>query len=427
MTLRIVVALSALLSIAYPTTAEAVEVLRHRLLEAKPQSLRGATSIGDPLPLRLFDDTQFTARLVGLEDSPLNGYVWRGVLENVPGGWAVLVDNQGCMAGTVATGDSFFRILCLGGRTHVIEEVRPPKDFLDDASETAGDLPLDTFELEPATLEPGETAEMDLLVVYSRKAAKDFFRRYDLGDRFSNKNRAIKAYIQLAVAVANTAFLNSEVDIHLRLVKARPIGYRGEVDSSRDLANLRHPDDGVIDKVHRWRDQYGADFVSLVVKEFEEGIGGRAYLVPPSPDAAERLFSVVEYDNLWSFTLAHEIGHNMGLAHDRDNDSTSPFAKAYRYSHGYQDPVGGFVTVMAYFEGCEECLWRIPHFSNRRVTWQGAPTGLPMYQAFCGAGVTSGPRCGRRTGKGNADCARSLNNTREFYAAVLPCKVRCGG
>lgn len=419
--------LAILIFTASLSRADELEILRSRTLTARPGAVRAVTTPGDLLPLRLFDDAQFNARLRSIENSPFNGFVWRGDLDEMPGSWVVLVESGGCLVGTVATGESYYRILCLGDSKHVIEEVRPLRQWIDDAVVVLA-IDSEPFaaqgEVVSEALEPDEMVEMDVLVVYTKKAAKDFFRRYDTG--YSNKNKAIKAFIQLAVAIGNTALENSEVHLRWRLVSAKRVRYKGKVDSSIDLANLRYRNDGELETVHALRDRYGADFVSLVVKEFEPGIAGRAYLSPPGPGARDRMFSVIEYDNLWDTVLAHEFGHNMGLAHDKDNDTSSEAWRSYRYSRGYRDPAAGFRTLMAYRDGCDSCAWKIPHFSNKEVKWQGADSGNPFYAPTCGDGTSTGPKCGRRTGKGKANCALSLNNTREFFAAVTPCKVDCG-
>jgi hypothetical protein len=72
------------------------------------------------------------------------------------------------------------------------------------------------------------------------------------------------------------------------------------------------------------------------------------------------------------FMYAHEIGHNLGCAHDRDNGSTARFT----YSYGLQAPSGAFRTVMAYATGfCYPCT-RVAHFSNPNVTYGGEATGV---------------------------------------------------
>src|SRR5690606_34802249 len=73
-----------------------------------------------------------------------------------------------------------------------------------------------------------------------------------------------------------------------------------------------------------------------------------------------------------SFTLTHEMGHNLGCAHDEATDTTiRPFSfRARGYQQRRSTPL--FHTVMAY--GCNGCL-SIPHFSNPAVNYEGIPTG----------------------------------------------------
>jgi len=407
------------------TGADELEILRSRILKARPETVRATTETGASLPLRLFEDVQVNAILDKIEDNRFNGFVWRGHLDAVPGGWVVLVEDRGCLAGTVVTAESFYRIRCLENGLHAIDELAPPDSYGDDVAVPDWGYPDPFGPLQShATPLGDEIVEVDILVVYTRRAAKKLFRELDTG--YSTKKRAMVSQIKLAVAIANTILENSGVNIRLRLVRARPVKYKATGESSLDLRRLEGSTDGYMEKVHDWRDRYGADVVSMVLEKFESGFSGRGYQVPSDyPWLADWMFSVVSYDALWWYSLAHEVGHNMGLAHDRGNDSSQPDSRSFKYSRGYRDPEGGFLTVMSYREGCSRCRWRIPHFSNKAIRWQGAPTGNPDLPLTCGDGSNTGPRCGRKTGSNKADGARSLNKTRQVYTEIRACEVDC--
>lgn len=424
---HILAALSCFVLMAPSSQADELEILRSRYLQAKPQTIRAVTQPGERLPLRLFDDVQIDATLDSIENDPLNGYVWRGHIEEIPGSWAVLVENKGCIAGTISGVDSYYRIRCLGGGIHAIDEVVPPEPIFDDAVEADswGESYQQVFRGNESNLEDDEIVELDVMVIYTRRAAKKLVKEIDTGH--TRARQAMKSQIQLSVAIANTALENSGVNLRLRLVKSRAINYKASGDSTLDLSYLAKSDDGIIDKVHVWRDRYGADFVSMVLEDFEKGVGARGYFATPDHVQADRLlFSVLRYDLLWWVILAHELGHNMGLAHDRDNDFSSPHSKSYKYSHGHRDPPGGFRTIMSYKKGCDSCRWMLPHFSNKDIRWEGAPSGSPGFQPRCGDGVNTGPKCGRRTGTNKANSALSLNQTRAFFAEIRACQVSCG-
>jgi len=51
---------------------------------------------------------------------------------------------------------------------------------------------------------------------------------------------------------------------------------------------------------------------------------------------------------------------------------------------------------------------------------------LLLLASSLGAGVNTGPGCGRKTGTRKENSARSLNQTRAFYADIRACRVSCG-
>ena len=79
------------------------------------------------------------------------------------------------------------------------------------------------------------------------------------------------------------------------------------------------------------------------------------------------------------FTVAYEIGHNMGADHNlpyaRD-DSGIPYPY-WPYRHGRCDVEGGWATVMSYSDDGAggTCYGGAPRLSSPNLTWEGRPTG----------------------------------------------------
>ncbi len=435
-TLGIVWLASLAVSLQLATTALAAdaEVLRSRYLNARPEAIRAAGSVGQRLRLRLFEDADLIAIADDVRSDRFNGYVWRGRLENVEGSMAVFVVDNDCIAGSVVAARTSYRIRCLGSGLHAIDEViaRIPEknDVLPDP------IPQSFRVIDPQAESDSEVGasieaqaaeavtEIDLLAVYTRRSARRLVREVSPGS--GSAKRAMRSQIRLAVAIANASLENSDAKIRIRLVKIRQVGFRASGTAGWDLSRIYLTDDGIMDQIHVWRDRYGADFVVTVLDKFDPGLAGIAYLVTPRhDDPASLTFSAVKYDALWWTALAHEIGHSMGLAHDKQNDQSTASGRAFVYSRGYRDARGGFRTVMAYKRGCASCQWIIPHYSNPAVRWQGAQSGSERLDRSCGDGTTTGPKCGRKTGSNGANNVRSLNNTREFYASLRECKVAC--
>ena len=200
----------------------------------------------------------------------------------------------------------------------------------------------------------------------------------------------------LAVEATSNVYNNSEINAQARLV------YRGEVDYvqsgsySTDLGRLRNTSDGHMDEVHAIRDEYGADLVALLVSD--PSLCGIAYLMTNlSPNFASSAFSLTNQScAVGNLTFAHELGHNMGSAHDHANAGNALFS--YSYGHRWTGQSGTlFRTVMAYSPGS-----RRPHFSNPNVLFDGVPTGIPEGQPD------------------PADNARSINEAASTIAAWRP-------
>lgn len=181
------------------------------------------------------------------------------------------------------------------------------------------------------------------------------------------------------------------------------VGYVESGDFGTELSRLRSKTDGHMDQVHGLRDQYGADLVALIIDNNQ--YCGIAYLMTTlSPGFESNAFSVTWYQcATGNYSFGHELGHNMGCAHDRQNASGGVFP----YSFGYRffgQGGGQYRTIMAYAPGT-----RIQRFSNPDVLFDGTPTGRPVGAAD------------------SAHNALSINNAASTVALWRECKGSCTG
>ena len=101
-----------------------------------------------------------------------------------------------------------------------------------------------------------------------------------------------------------------------------------------------------------------------------------------SPSSAY-LFSVSQYDCATGyFSFGHEIGHNLGMYHDRGTENACSEANTFNY--GYRDTSAAFRTILSYNCKMSQCdampkdgCTRIQRFSssNPAFTYNGKPIG----------------------------------------------------
>ncbi|MCB1044636.1 MAG: hypothetical protein KDC35_16965 [Acidobacteria bacterium] len=215
------------------------------------------------------------------------------------------------------------------------------------------------------------SAQIDVMIVYTN----------GLATRLGNN---LDARLQHLVDLTNDAYNSSQVDAELRLVHTMAVDYPDNTDIGDALSDITN-NTGVFSDMESLRDQHGADQVTIVRNLNASGgliTCGIAWLVTTSgiQSGARSAYAAVDDHNFQCFDLAyaHEVGHNLGLAHDRNTSMEfGGGGGKFSYSFGYQQPQRKFVTVMGYdFTGVCPCGYT-PNFSNPNVSVQGSPTGVP--------------------------------------------------
>lgn len=225
--------------------------------------------------------------------------------------------------------------------------------------------------------------------------------------------------IQNLVDLTNQAYTASGINQQIRLVHTVEVNYPDNTSNDTTLDDLTGIDangnpvtvPAAFQSIAALRVQYGADLVTLIrsYQNATQGDCGVGWLI-----GADETAIVPSQSNVYGYsvvsdgsnggyycvdtTFAHELGHNMGDAHDRAN-ATQP--GAYSYSYGYLG--NGFSTIMAYGTATDTPL---SLFSNPNIS-----------------GCQNNP-CGVADSASNsADNAHSMNNTAALIAAFEPTTV----
>lgn len=194
--------------------------------------------------------------------------------------------------------------------------------------------------------------------------------------------------ITTAITNMNVANSNSGVtaNIVFNLVHAEEVSYVESGDPNTDLIALRSSIDGIMDNVHTLRTTHQADLVSLIVAS-PTSTCGLGYLNNSATNYnASYAFNVVIANCVvGNFSMAHELGHNMGLNHDwYVSSSINPC----EHHHGYVNQAAlaagaptnkRWRTILAYNNQCSAAGFnctRINNWSNPDVLRNGDPMGI---------------------------------------------------
>jgi uncharacterized protein (TIGR03382 family) len=223
-----------------------------------------------------------------------------------------------------------------------------------------------------AVARAGETA-IDLIVLYTPGYAGDH------GGAIGVRAKAAEA-----IAYTHAAFAESGLAPAYRVVYMQEYAVNESDQSFSDNLAQIESDPAVA----QLRDSYGADLVSLLRRVPVStgtlgGVCGLAHLYRGPAANSDRLaYSVVATGSPCGVrTFAHELGHNMGAAHERGGLGSAGGANQPWKPYAYAWRCGGFTSVMHYqsLSGDREGLF----FSNPALSKNGESCGstAPLNEA----------------------------------------------
>lgn len=353
-------------------------------LRSRPVSISSAVqtpeglATGDQLILSLFDDTAYTADIDRITQN-LNGTVSiRGRIAGYPLGTILISTTDGRSLASIDIPEINQHYMIRGDPDtgiHTLAAVDPSKAKpLDDSPPLIPPVRPQPEWIAPPSdgLDapgPQDPATFDLMIVYTPAARA-----------WANSNGGMSNVIAQAIEKGQLALDNSQTFVTLRLAVSREVNYTENGDSGQDLELLTGDTDGAMDDIHAWRNQFKVDIVCLFASvEDTGGIGWLLYTASGDPGTAFSLVRVQQAD--FSFTYIHEMGHNLGCHHHK-NQNYQPGPGLFDYSAGWRW-VGTngqmFCSVMTYSDGSyfsdgKDCT-QVGYFSDPGISYLGKVTG----------------------------------------------------
>jgi hypothetical protein len=384
------------------------------------EALREA-GVGGTIDVSLPDGTVARIMIEALETHANGDITWRGRVEDATRDDLLALGTTGAAGtyGEIQTANGSWGLIpSRAGHDWLFdkslaEAMMPRPVVRDDAPVPPGLVPQGGLKATCPTVAslPSPVVTIDVLAVLAPDFVSTHGGRAGAETRLNNLFASINAYLQA-----------SNVAIQYRRVETLTANYQAASTANDDdltALNAITAGSGSFANVAALRNYYGADMVGLFrgpKSASGNSISGIAWL---SGDGAGNLGGTADshmYSVMgdWTFPTAtlpaHELGHNLGNAHDRPNAGGGGGLTSYSFGHyvcgtgavgcgssGSPDMGTGFGTIMAYE------LPTVAKFANPNLTCKSTRAG--SLSAPCGV-------------DGQQDDVRSMNCVRQSVAAL---------
>jgi len=326
---------------------------------------------GGKVSLQLFQDVRVNLRRSEVEAGFDGGVVWSGDLAT--GGFGILVINGNRITGAVESAGRHFLIEPVGtGASHRVREIDTeayPQDIHMEPPGSGGKKARHDIKTAATDSRAVTVTYVTLFATYTSRAAT-ILGATTLADK-----------IKLDVALTNQGLRNSGIATRIQLVGIKPVkstyNERASADAAQPLYDITYGTTYNFPGLRTWRNTLAADLVTMYIDRPE--YCGIAWVLYPSLNPNYG-FSAINAACQGTLTLAHELGHNMGLYHDR---YVEPAAPNSQYNFGYVSLAGAFRTIMSYSNRCTAAgivCSRITYYSTPLRSYLGLPVGIAAGQ-----------------------------------------------
>ncbi|MCL2063637.1 MAG: M12 family metallo-peptidase [Candidatus Cloacimonetes bacterium] len=344
------------------------------------QDLRhlNARNVGQTMNLTFFEDKQYTADILKAEVNDAGRTVITAKILESDFGYAIITVSEDAItiSAKVQENDEFFFASVKNGQAYLgqarLSEMS--KDELPCGVTEEHHL-IQNIDRHEEGKDNNNEVVIDLLYVYTTAAELWALNDWRVTD--------IHHLIDIVNATSNIVMANSETGIIFSIAHTHLTNYI-EVDDWEDLDSFRDIYHPVMKENHILRNQYGADV--MVFLAYISFTGGAARLLTDFDgfgfwdNYASSINRIQQVS--WTYTVTHEIGHNMGADHHRDqNFQEGPNWMLGGYSSGWRGYVQDKmrVTVMSYEQGQYyadgKTAYRLPYFSSPLINLHGSTIG----------------------------------------------------
>lgn len=396
-----------------PDTARANAVVR---FGGQPVTLNRALLAPDMLAVPVNVDGQTRiARHLHTEEQPLiDGYTWIGSF----------VDDEWSRVVLTVTAHGFSGAVQFSGGRYTISQVAPElyairQPMIDRTQNDVLPIPPSATPqrqqrstakpASPVPLTPDGAPVIDILFAYTPISAENFGAQTLINDFVTG------------IALANQIARDSEANVYFNVVGTyQTLPYSDFLGAGNVLVDLFN-DAPEIANVNDRRDAVGADLVTITTTFFVEDntlptLAGLAF-VPDDEFGFEQStgYNWMRPDVLATSTLAHELGHNLGMQHDRERleivDGVPAVLAVEDYAFGYIDDE--FLhSVMAYPDFCDAPCAEVPFFGNPDLRYQDVHPSPAVTTVI-----------DRPLGSALADGSRLISETASLVAAYSTCNA----